>query len=182
MNSKERSLKELAFYLGDHLAKNGIQTVLTGGACVTIYAANKYLSYDLDFVPLIDIPSRTIEDALAQIGFRREGRIYKHPEIQFIVDILPPPPAVGSEPVKEIKELRSKGLVLRLLSPTDCVKDRLAAFYHWKDLQALQQAVLVARDQKVDLDEVQRWSTAEGMDEGFLEFRKRLHKRSKEEK
>ena len=48
-----------------------------------------------------------------------------------------------------------------LLSPTDCVKDRLAAFYHWKDQQSLEQAVLVARTNEIDLGEVERWSRKE---------------------
>ena len=41
---------ELAKLLADCLAKNNIEAVLVGGACVTIYSKNAYLSYDLDFV------------------------------------------------------------------------------------------------------------------------------------
>jgi hypothetical protein len=57
---------------------------------------------------------------------------------------------------------------------TDSVKDRLAAFYHWKDLQSLEQAVLVARQHTIDLNEVRRWSQAEGFGEEFALIRKRL--------
>jgi hypothetical protein len=45
---------------------------------------------------------------------------------------------------------------LKVLSPTDCVKDRLCAFYFWNDLQGLEQAVLVAKSQQVDLKEIKR--------------------------
>ena len=30
------------------------------------------------------------------------------------------------------------------MTPTDSVKDRLAAYYHWNDQQALEQAIMVA--------------------------------------
>ena len=40
--------------------------------------------------------------------------------------------------------------------------DRLAAFYHWRDRQGLDQAVLVAAQQVVDLDEIEQWSVRGG--------------------
>ncbi|MDI6740798.1 MAG: hypothetical protein QME74_10605 [Candidatus Edwardsbacteria bacterium] len=40
---------------------------------------------------------------------------------------------------------------LHLLSPTDCVKDRLAAYFHWNDRQSLEQAGLVADNRKIDI-------------------------------
>ena len=60
------------------------------------------------------------------------------------------------------------------MSPTDCVKDRLAAFYHWNDRQSLEQAILVSRRQAVDLKEIRRWSLKEGMAEKLAVFRKSL--------
>lgn len=60
---------------------------------------------------------------------------------------------------------------MKLLSPTDCVKDRLAAYYHWNDRQCLQQAVWVARARKIDWDEVERWSRKEGEEDKFKVFR-----------
>lgn len=62
----------------------------------------------------------------------------------------------------------------RFETPTPCVKDRLAAFYHWRDVQGLEQAVMVARDHRVSVAEIERWSKAEGHTEAFGEFRKRL--------
>jgi len=47
------------------------------------------------------------------------------------------------------------------------VKDRLAAFYHWKDQQSLEQAILIARDHNIDIEEVRRWSANEGFAEVF---------------
>ena len=39
------SLKELAGFVTKKLKENGIDCILVGGACVTIYSKNKYLSY-----------------------------------------------------------------------------------------------------------------------------------------
>ena len=74
----------------------------------------------------------------------------------------PGPLTVGAEPVKRVDELRLSTGILRVISPTDSVKDRLAAFYHWGDQQALEQARLVVENNEVDIEEVRRWSDAEG--------------------
>jgi len=44
------TLKELAGYISEELRKQGIETILVGGACVTIYYHNRYQSNDLDFI------------------------------------------------------------------------------------------------------------------------------------
>ena len=61
-----------------------------------------------------------------------------------------------------------------MLSPTDCVKDRLAAYYFWNDQQALEQAKLVAKNQPVDLDEIRRWSEVEDQLDKFKEIKRDL--------
>ena len=48
--------------------------------------------------------------------------------------------------------------------------DRLAAFYFWRDRQALDQAIRVASRHDVDLTHVGRWSEKEGHQEHFQEF------------
>ena len=63
------------------------------------------------------------------------------------------------------------------MTPTDSVKDRLAAYYHWNDHQALEQAVMVAHAKKVSLKEIRRWSEQEGHKEKykvFLSVRKKI--------
>jgi len=176
MKIEEMSLKELALYVSHHLRKHGIEVVLTGGACVTIYTENKYISYDLDFVPLHYTKRSKVREILEEIGFVEESGYFKNPQTQFFIEFVPSPLAVGEEPVKEIAEIRSGDLLLKLLSPTDCVKDRLAAYYYWNDNQALEQALLVCRDQEVDLKEVERWSENEEMGDKFEEFKRMLQK------
>jgi len=69
-------------------------------------------------------------------------------------------------------------LAVQILTPTQCVMDRLAAFYHWQDRQALDQAVAVAGAQDVDLDAVRRWSSDEGQGERFAEFLRAIRRSS----
>jgi hypothetical protein len=174
MKIKGISLKNLAIYISDYLRKSGIDTVLSGGACVTIYTDNKYLSYDLDFVLQVYIDRKKIKTVMEKIEFQEEGRSFKHKDTQYYIEFLSPPLSVGEEPAKVISSIEEGNKVLRLLSPTDCVKDRLAAFYHWDDRQSLDQAILVCRDNKVDLKEIERWSLNEGMKNKFEVVRKEL--------
>jgi hypothetical protein len=62
------------------------------------------------------------------------------------------------------------GDVALALSPTDSCRDRLAAFYHWRDRQSLRLAVAVARHQAVDLEAIRKWSRAEGSLAEYEEF------------
>lgn len=57
--------------------------------------------------------------------------------------------------------------MLRLLTPTDCVKDRLAWYYHTGDTECLEQAYLVARQHAINLNEIDRWSSGEDNSEEF---------------
>jgi hypothetical protein len=166
--------RELAAFVSDHLRENGIETVLTGGACVTIYTRNRYESYDLDFVNVAQAPLARIEAALQQIGFFPEGRIYINKLVKYSIDILNPPLSIGDEKISVTGVITVKKMNLELLTATDSVRDRLAAFYFWNDLQALEQALMVARDNEVDLELVRKWSKKEGELEKYEIFLKKL--------
>jgi hypothetical protein len=137
---------------------------------VAIWTDGKYVSKDLDFVEQGTVPRRELRAVLVRLGFSEDSRYFRHPDTEYVIEFPSGPLAVGHEPVKSTLERVSATGVLRLLSPSDCVKDRLAAFFHWSDQQALRQAVMVARMQPIDLDEVRRWSTAEGMASKFEQF------------
>lgn len=168
------SIGELAAFVADHLRSRGIDVVLVGGACICIYSENKYCSFDLDFVTTGMTSRQRIRSALAEINFVEEQRYFKNPETAFFIEFPSGPLAIGDEPPSEITTLQYPTGSLRLLSPTDCVKDRLAAYYHWKDQQSLEQAILVASDHQVDLDEVRRWSDHEGFIDTFDSIRARF--------
>lgn len=63
---------------------------------------------------------------------------------------------------------------LRLLTPTQCVMDRLAAYFHWNDLQSLDQALMVASSHPVNLSRLEEWAKREGANEKLETFKKRL--------
>ena len=174
MIRKDIPLPDLAALVCEACRKSGVDVVLSGGACVSIYTRNKYESFDLDFVLASHADRPKAGAVLEGLGFRKHGRHYRHVGTPYIIEFLSPPLSVGDEPVGEIREIRRKKAVLRLLSPTDCVKDRLAAFYHWNDSPSLAQAIMVCRDNSVDLREVRRWSLKEGMGEKYMKFKKAL--------
>lgn len=175
---QQMSLGELAAYVCSYLDGRGIRVVLSGGGCVAIYASDRYSSMDLDFIDRLHTTRRQMKEVLAEIGFYEKDRYFVHPDTNFFLEFPSGPLAVGNEPVAVVEELRLDTGILRLLSPTDCIKDRLAAFYHWNDRQCLQQAVWVALERHVDWDEIKRWSQQEGEMEKFDVFRRKFGEES----
>ena len=161
---------ELAAYVQSHLRKNKINVTLSGGAAVSIYTVNKYVSADVDLVEDSYVDRGKIKTAMEEIGFQEKNRYFTHPDTQHIIEFPSGPLSIGGEPIKHITEIRYATGILRVISPTDCVKDRLAAYYFWGDQQSLAQAVLVAIHNRINIREIKRWSQAEGENEGFEIF------------
>jgi len=170
----EMTQGELAAYIDSHLREKGIQVVLSGGAAVAVYSGNKYVSKDLDFITRYTIDHDKIESAMRKIGFERKGRYYHHSQTPYYVEFISGPPSIGQDPIEEIYEVEMVTGKIRIISPTDSVKDRLAAYYHWGDRQSLEQAILVARSNPVNIDSVKAWSIREGKEEKFEIFKQLL--------
>jgi hypothetical protein len=96
--------------------------------------------------------------------------------LSFLIDFVNPPIAIGSEPIRYFETLKTPAGSLKLLTPTDCVKDRLSSFFHWNDEQALEQALLVANDHPIDLNDIKRWAKVEDHDEKMKVFLEKLQK------
>jgi hypothetical protein len=171
---KNMSQIELAAYVQSQLQKDGIEVVLSGGGAASFYSSNKYVSKDLDLINTRFAKRRNIKMAMENIGFKEKGRYFMNTETQFFVEFPDGPLSVGEEPVKDIDEFKLATGTLRVISATDCVKDRLCAFYFWNDQQGLAQAVLVAKSQKVDLNEIKRWSEVEGKLNEYGVFQNKL--------
>ncbi len=171
---KNMSHVELAAYIQDILQKEGIKVVLSGGSAVSFYSSDKYVSKDLDLINTNFVRRSKIRSVMEKLSFHEQGRHFVNPETQFFFEFPDGPLSVGEEPVKEISEFELATGTLRVLSPTDCVKDRLCAFYFWNDQQGLAQAVLVTESQNVDLKEIKRWSKAEGKEQEYEVFKKKL--------
>lgn len=166
------SREEVAAVVCDALDQAGIEVVLSGGAVVSIYSDNEYESFDLDFIRIG--LSRAMGPVMEALGFEKTGRHWKHAESDFWVEFPPGPVQVGELIVTEFSERRTPVGSLRILTPTDCVMDRLAGFYHWNDAQCLEQAVAVACRHPVDLDRIRDWSARESSSGRFEEFIARL--------
>lgn len=149
---------ELAAFIDTHLKENGIAVVLSGGATVAIYSDHEYVSRDIDFVDRFSLDHKKLKAVMRDLGFDRRGRYYVHPETEFFVDFVAGPPSVGRDPIREIRELDLGTGSVRIISPTDSVKDRLAAYFHFNDRQGLEQALLVAKRNDIDIEDVESWS------------------------
>jgi hypothetical protein len=165
---------ELAAYIQSHLREVGIDVVLSGGATVSLYSGGRYVSKDLDLINVHFAKRSKIKAAMEEIGFREKGRYFENPDTEYFVEFPQGPLSVGEEPVKEISEIELSTGFLRVISPTDCVKDRLCAYYFWGDKQGLAQAELVAQNQTVDMGEIERWSKIEGKVREFKIFKSKL--------
>ncbi len=172
----------LGAFVQEHLRAKGIEMVLSGGACVSIYSNGKYASMDLDMIHTsLLAPKRSlIREAMNELGFIEQGRYFSHAETDIFVEFPKGPPAVGEEPVKEVIDRQEATGMLRIISPTDCVKDRLTWFYHDNDHQCLEQAILVAQENMIDLNEIGRWSTGEGKKNLFQQIKKRLESKARQ--
>ena len=165
---------EIAAFVHSHLREQGVDVVLSGGASVSLYSGNKYVSKDLDLINIRFVKRQKIKAVMDELGFQERGRHFVHPDSEFIVEFPDGPLSVGEEPVKKIDEIKLSTGNLRVISPTDCVKDRLAAFYFWGDRQCLAQAVMVTADNRINLKELERWSKAEGKLKEFQTFKEAL--------
>ena len=169
---------ELAAYIQSHLRGKGIESVLTGGSAVSIFSGEKYVSLDLDFV-ITGYPKRSrVLEAMQEIGFRQTGRHFEHPDTALLVEFPGGPLSVGKAQVSKIDTLQYETGRLQIISPSDCVKDRLVAYYHWGDRQALEQAIMVIQGNRIDLSEIAEWSQAEGKLTEFLKVEPLLREAS----
>jgi hypothetical protein len=116
---------------------------------------------------------------MEEIGFREIARSFHHPQSKHIVEFPPGPLAIDDQPVRGVAKIKFATGTLIVISATDCVRDRLAAYYFWDDQPGLKQAVLVATHKRVDMARIRRWSAKLDMLPKFETFRQRVPARSK---
>jgi hypothetical protein len=159
------TLEDVCFGVALVLDRCSIEAVLTGGSAATIYAPHAYTSLDADFV-LANFPDReSLRLALAELGFVPSATLgmFEHQHSKFTIDFPKGPLAVGGDYIHEVAILERANVRLRILTPTDCVRDRLAHYYYWGDYTALKAAVGVAQSQRdsVDLSKLRAWTERE---------------------
>lgn len=176
INFKRISLKNLAAIVCEKLKEHDIDSILVGGGCVSIYTKNRYQSYDLDYVIYEDF--KKVEKALNELNFQKKGRHFIHKNCEYYIEFVASPVTIGEEPVTNYEYHKTSFGIIKMLTPTDSIKDRLAAFYHWDDKQSLDQAVMIYKtiSKKINIEEIKRWSKKEGHLKKFEIFFKNLKK------
>lgn len=176
MITAESTLVEVAFEVCTALHKVGVTAVLSGGGAATFYAPEAIQSYDLDFILEVYPSGGDPSGALAHLGFERAGHDYVHDQSRFQLEFPRGPLAVGDELIRAWNTLEEDANLLHVISGTDSCRDRLAAFYHFQDRSALEQALAVARaiGPELDLSKVKAWSQREAMLEPYSVFERLL--------
>jgi hypothetical protein len=163
------SLQEVAAIVSEALERHGIMATLSGGAAVSLYTNNRYMSEDLDFVT--SALARELSGALAPLGFVHSGRprmsVFTHPSTRWYLEFPPAPISFGSRYIdpEQCALMPTPIGNVRLITPTHSVMDRLIAAAVWQEPQSMQQAVMVAEAQadKIDWPFLKQWVLEEGI-------------------
>lgn len=130
----ETSLEELAAIISQALESAGILATLSGGAAVSIYTNIRYQSQDLGFVS--SAAAGKLAKAVEALGFvpTETQRLFTHPQTPWLLEFPAGPLRFGEKIVNAsgIQLIETAVGPLRVITPTYCVMDRLAAFLHWR--------------------------------------------------
>jgi len=178
MNFNSCTERELWEYVAVSLSKNGIPTILVGGAVAAIYSEGAYRSGDLDIIIESNkISDKYLSESMNSIGFKKSGRHWIHPDCNHLyVEFVSPPLAIGDDYLIKPIEIKIYGQAIKILSAEDCVRDRLASYVYFKAKECLDQAYLVANKQKIDIKNISKWAKVEGkeMENAINELKDKL--------
>jgi len=167
---KGLKLKQAAAAICSHLTDLGFDPVLTGKGCAAIYQKAKTSAGGLDFV-ISEYKVEAIKNAMRALHYScRVHRTFISRVCPFEVSFLPPPLAVGDDTVGDVNEIKTNRGNLKMLGPTDCVRQRLASYYRFGDRDALDDAVSVSKRHEIDLELVRRWSHWEWASDKYEDF------------
>ena len=158
---------ELAVVVAQHLKHKDIRVVLVGGLAVEIYTENQYLTYDIDMVDISYQKPVVLKAAMSELGFAKQGRVYRNSSTDIVVEFPSAPLAVGDELIKEQNSIETEFGEIPILFAVDVIKDRLAAYLHWKDQQSLIQALCIMLCHKIAPKEIKAFYENETSEEAF---------------
>jgi hypothetical protein len=159
------SITELAAIVAAHLGDRDIQVVLVGGLAVELYSENVYLTNDIDMVDISYAKPVNLHKAMAEIGFEKRGRVFVSASTDITVEFPSPPVSVGDELVTETTTVTTTVGELPVLFARDVIKDRLAAYIHWRDKPSLVQALTVLLKYPEEIGAIAAFCKAEGSPE-----------------
>jgi len=112
---------------------------------------------------------------MESIGFKKSvGRHYIHPKCSKFIEFCNGPAGIGDDTSIKPDVKLIQGQTLYLYSPTDCIRDRLASYIHFKARDCLDQAVLVAKKFPFNQKKVKDWCSSEGAPQAFEDFIKKV--------
>lgn len=164
------SLRQAVRIVAEHLENAGYDPVLTGSSCAALYAGGAIHPSSMEFV-VSEYNAAELGKVMGALGFRRVSmNHYESAKSPYDVVFLPPPLAVGDDVIREPVLVPARPGKIRLLNVTDSVRQRLSMFYRWGDRKALDEAVVVARKQSLDMELIRRWSEWEWCTDKYDEF------------
>ena len=175
----DATLADVAAQVSEALQASGITATLSGGAAVSLYTQNEYQSKDLDFVTAAMLDD--LKPVMTELGFAHTGNrrlsVFEHTGIEWYVEFVAAPVTFGDTTVRheDCGRLNLPLGQLRVVTPTQCVMDRMAAVIAWGDEQSRDQAILVARNNPIDWAALNQWFLNEGQTEDeYRQFRVRV--------
>jgi len=141
--SKEDTRILLVGVLNRHMP-GGRRAVLVGGALVEFLTDGAHVTGDVD---LIGDPD-SILPLLAAAGFEREGRVYVQPDLGLVVDIAGDTLRRG----ETVTIIEFEGYRVPAVTLEDAIVDRLLAAKFWRSTTDREQAVLLLRAHRDDVD------------------------------
>ena len=87
-----------------------------------------------------------------------------------------PPLGIGEDNTIIPIEVESEGVKIKILSPTDCVKDRLANYIYFKSRECFDQALLVAKKHSINFESLKKWCEGENSPDTYIQFIEKLKK------
>lgn len=167
MDFSKTSIKELAAIVASHLAQHDIEAVLVGGLAVEIYTDNRYLTRDIDMVNINYTKAEKLHAVMKELGFYKKGRIYISDTTDITIEFPSAPLSIGDEIIHRWDVIEIGSRKIAILHAEDVVKDRLAAFIHWRDRQSLVQAVMVMLTHGLNAQSVEAFCLKEGNEEHY---------------
>lgn len=174
------AIVELAAIVANHLQQHDINVVLVGGLAVEIYSDNLYLTKDIDMVDTSYQKPARINQAMAEIGFTKQGRVYINNTTLICVEFPAAPLAVGEELIKETTHIKTAAGDIPILFVSDVIKDRLAAYFYWQDKPSLVQALAIMINQGIAPATLKSFCVREGKSKEF-KYIKALYKSAKQQ-
>src|SRR3989338_2231060 len=118
---RDKRTLALSVVLQKALLPYKLYPILVGGSAVEYYTRGEYASGDIDYVlPTSDI----LKEIMAQLGFKKEGRLFIHPELHLVIEF----PSSYLEKNETFDEITEGNIKVRIIALEDLIIDRLNTF------------------------------------------------------